>query len=212
MSEGLNNFDIVYYINLDYRKDRLEHIKSELAKTNINECKIHRIAGTHIPHLGCLGCSKSHIKALEAFLATTDNIQTCIIFEDDFTFSMPLENVNQMINAFFRDISDFDVLMLSSNVQAKQNTAFDYIIKILDTLSFSGYVVHKRYAKQLLDNFKEGASKLEALGRREHDYHLDIYIRNLNISSSKWYALQPAIGKQYASYSDIEHGFRNWGV
>jgi hypothetical protein len=33
MNKGLDNFDIVYYINLEHRKDRYEHITKELEKT-----------------------------------------------------------------------------------------------------------------------------------------------------------------------------------
>jgi hypothetical protein len=35
-SDGLNNFDIIYYINLNHRTDRLENITNELNKTNIS--------------------------------------------------------------------------------------------------------------------------------------------------------------------------------
>jgi len=39
-NKGLNNFDIVYYINLSHRKDRYIHINNELSKTNIDPNKI----------------------------------------------------------------------------------------------------------------------------------------------------------------------------
>ena len=33
---GFNNFDLVYYINLNHRTDRLNHITNEIKKTNID--------------------------------------------------------------------------------------------------------------------------------------------------------------------------------
>ena len=43
-NKGLNNFDIIYYINLDHRTDRLKNITEQLLKTNIESSKINRIS------------------------------------------------------------------------------------------------------------------------------------------------------------------------
>ena len=66
--EGLNKFDIVYYINLKHRKDRFDHINNELKKTNISPSKINRIEGIYLKDFGILGCAKSHAKALKEFI------------------------------------------------------------------------------------------------------------------------------------------------
>jgi GR25 family glycosyltransferase involved in LPS biosynthesis len=85
-TEGLNKFDIVYYINLDRRPERNAHIQSELKKTNIDPAKINRITATDVPACGAYGCTLSHIETLTKFLDTDDSIQTCMVLEDDFEF------------------------------------------------------------------------------------------------------------------------------
>jgi len=198
----MNNFDAVYYINLDHRKDRYEQITNELAKT-IDSNKINRIEGVYIENFGCLGCSKSHIKALETFLNTPDNITNCIIFEDDFIFTKEMDEVNSLINLFFSHIKDFDVLMLSSNTLRSDNTEYEFIKKIIDAQTLSGYCVSKKFAPTLLENYKEGAELLEKTGYSYCDYCIDIYMKRLQ-PLSNWFSINPLIGKQCESYSDIE--------
>ena len=67
-TDGLNNFDIVYYINLKHRTDRLINITNELNKTNISKEKINRIEGIYFKTFGILGCAKSHIKTSKFML------------------------------------------------------------------------------------------------------------------------------------------------
>ena len=109
LNNGLNNFDVVYYINLKHRKDRFEHINKELEKTNIDKSKINRIDGVYFKTFGILGCAKSHILALESFIKSGKN--HCIIFEDDFEFTKSQDDINTLINTFFNSNINFDVLM-----------------------------------------------------------------------------------------------------
>ena len=143
-SDGLNNFDIIYYINLDHRKDRYEHINNELRKTNINLSKVNRIPGVYIKELGILGCAKSHCLALEAFIKSGKN--HCIIFEDDFTFTESQTTVNNLINKVFNELKTFDVVMLASNILNSQPTDYNFLVKIIDAQTLSGYAVSKQFA------------------------------------------------------------------
>jgi len=105
----MNRVDQVYYINLDHRKDRLESICKELAKTTIDPSKIHRISAVHTPGFGALGCTLSHILALEQFIQSGKN--TCIIFEDDFQFIQDQAVVNTLMDQVFTMLPDFDVIL-----------------------------------------------------------------------------------------------------
>ena len=105
-NKGLNNFDIVYYINLEHRKDRYIHINNELSKTNIDPNKINRIDAVYNINKGCLGCSKSHILALEAFINTSDEIQNCIIFEDSKSGLLSAKSVNPRLLIGIESIYD----------------------------------------------------------------------------------------------------------
>jgi glycosyl transferase family 25 len=198
---GLNRFDIVYYINLEHRTDRFEHINNELKKTNIDKNKINKINGIYLKNFGILGCAKSHIKTLEEFINSKHN--NCIIFEDDFTFTQSQKDVNTMIDLFFRYVFEFDILMLSANILNSEQTPLPFILKIKDAQTLSGYCVSKKFAPILLENFKESVSILEKIGQKIHNYCFDIYMKKLQ-PISIWLCLNPRIGKQIDSYSDIE--------
>jgi len=199
---GLNNFDTIYYINLDHRVDRYEHINNELNKTNIEKDKINKISGIYIKELGILGCAKSHCLALEAFIKSGKN--HCIIFEDDFIFTVDQDTINNLINKVFNNLKLFDVLMLASNILNSQPTSYDFIVKIIDAQTLSGYAVSKQFAPILLNNYRESIKLLENAGKSVHPFCFDIYMKRLQ-PFTKWYCLNPKIGKQIESYSDIEN-------
>jgi GR25 family glycosyltransferase involved in LPS biosynthesis len=206
--EGLNNFDVVYYINLKHRKDRFDHITNELKKTNISPSKINRIEGVYLKDFGILGCAKSHVKALEEFINSgKDN---CLIFEDDFIFTKDSDFINNIINEFFRNVESYDVLMLSSNILNSEKTEYEFLTKIIDAQTLSGYSVSKKFAPILLENFKESIQIQEHYGRKMHPICFDIYMKKLQ-PNNNWYCLNPRIGKQIKSYSDIENNVVDYG-
>jgi GR25 family glycosyltransferase involved in LPS biosynthesis len=199
---GFNNFDLVYYINLEHRTDRLEHIMGEIKKTNIDESKVNRIEGIYCKEFGPLGCSKSHCLALETFLNSPEENQTCVILEDDFEFTKNQDVVNDLSNKLFNELPEFDVVMLSSNVMKDLKTNFDFVTKILDSQTLSGYVVSRQFALILFENFKKGCELLESTKIKD-TYAVDMFMKQLQ-PSGNWYCLNPKIGKQMESYSDNE--------
>jgi GR25 family glycosyltransferase involved in LPS biosynthesis len=199
---GLNNFSKIYYINLDHRKDRFTHITNELSKTNIELHKIHKISGIYLKEFGILGCAKSHCLALEAFIKSNED--NCIIFEDDFEFTETQEIINVLIDRVFNELIKFDVLMLASNILNSRKTDFNFITKIIDAQTLSGYAVSKKFAPILLNNYKESISLLEKAGCKTHPFCFDIYMKRIQ-PYYNWYCLVPKIGKQIESYSDIEN-------
>ena len=209
-NNGLNNIDIVYYINLDHREDRYKHITEELAKTNIESSKINRISGVYMKDFGSLGCSKSHCLALETFINSPETNQTCIILEDDFEFTKEQPEINDLINRCFNDLKEFDVLMLSSNTHHEVDTVHDFISKIIVAQTTCGYVVSRQFASVLLQNYQEGVLNLEKIGYSVGEYCIDQYMKKLQ-PCSNWYCLKPKIGKQMESFSDIENRIVNYG-
>jgi GR25 family glycosyltransferase involved in LPS biosynthesis len=200
-TNGLNNFDIIYFINLEHRTDRLTHITEEFQKTNIDDSKINRINAVYCPDFGGLGCGKSHCIALEQFIESGKD--TCIIFEDDFIFTQSQNTINELMNNFFNNVKDFDVLMLSSNTMVEQQCEHHFITKIIDAQTTSGYAVNKKFAPILLNNYRESVQQLERIGHSVYDYCIDIYSKKLQ-PNSNWYCIYPKIGQQIPGYSDIE--------
>ena len=207
-TNGLNNFDIIYFINLEHRTDRLTHITEEFKKTNIDVNKINRINAVYCPDFGGLGCAKSQCIALEQFIESGK--ETCIIFEDDFIFTQSQTTINELMNNFFNNVKDFDVLMLSSNTMAEQHCDHPFITKILDAQTASGYAVSKKFAPILLSNYRESVHQLEMTGHSVHDYCIDINSKKLQ-PVSNWFCIYPKIGEQKPGYSDIEKREVNYG-
>jgi len=208
---GLNSFDILYYINLDRRPERNEQLKKELAKTNIDPSKINRITACDMPSFGALGCTKSHIDVLTRFLQTDDSVQTCIILEDDFGFIQDQKLITDSIDQFLVDFEGkWDVFYLALNLLQSEKTDKPYAIRVVRAFTTAAYVVHKKFAKKLLDNFKESAYLLEKEGRYVPTLCLDNYMGRLQ-AASNWYALTQRIGLQLPSYSDIERRNVNYG-
>ncbi len=199
---GLNHVDQIYYINLDHRHDRLSHIQGELAKTNIAPEKCHRISAIYKPNFGALGCTLSHIIALERFIQSGHD--TCIVFEDDFQFIQDQTLVNSLIDQAFTEFPDFDVIMLAAYTQSESPIPpFTFITKTVEACTTAGYMVSKPFAPILLQNFRDSAILAEGLGYAIHDYCLDQYWKRLQ-PITEWYTLSPRIGKQMDNYSDIQ--------
>jgi GR25 family glycosyltransferase involved in LPS biosynthesis len=210
-NNGFNNFDMVCYINLEHRSDRLEHITRELSKTNIDKNKINRIEGLYLKDFPILGCAKSHCLALEKFLASSEDIKGCLILEDDFEFTVEQVKVNELINRAFNELGYFDVLMLSSKTfKERKVLGMDFVTKIDDAQTLSGYVVSRHFAPVLLENFKESVTNLEKkYGVIQSNFCVDMNMKKLQ-PISEWYCIKPKIGKQMMSFSDNEKMFANY--
>ena len=199
--------DVVYYINLDHREDRKTGFIEEMAKMDYPEDKIIRISGIYKKGQGSLGCSMSHVKAMEAFIESGHN--TCIIFEDDFVFSENPEQVNKSINELFESGIAYDVCMLACwEHEVKSVPDYNFVKKVNKGLTTSAYIVTKDFANVLLENFKEGCDILEQKFKEnreyasEYKYEIDQYWTLIQ-PQNNWYVFNPRLGKQRDTYSDV---------
>ena len=95
----MENIGKVYYINIDHRLDRKEQILKELDTVGIASSKIERISAIYKKGFGILGCGLSHKKAVEHFIESKEDY--CIIFEDDFVFTMSPDEFNFLLGKIF---------------------------------------------------------------------------------------------------------------
>jgi GR25 family glycosyltransferase involved in LPS biosynthesis len=212
----MNYIDTIYYINLDYRTDRNTEFLKCMEDLNIPSEKIQRIPAIHVPNLGALGCTKSHILALETFIASESNI--AMICEDDFLYKNK-ETFMSDITKFFETGLEFDLIQLSYNTAQYNNcvvykaldTNYDFIKRAEISITASSYIITKNFAPKLLENFKESAQLHIEYGIRKHEYCHDIYWNVLK-PISKWYLIYPPPGYQRNSYSDIENTYVTYNV
>ena len=200
----MDHIDTIFYINLESRPDRRDHFLNEIRYLTTDVSKVHRIDAIYEKQ-GALGCTRSHIKALETFLANP-SWKTCLIFEDDFTWKNQDQAANEAaLQTFFTEFSDFDCVNLgvscyNLHYTDTSNSSIKHAISVQTT---SGYAVSRVFAPILLENFQISREKLTGLENPEL-YSLDQNWKKLQ-PISHWYLFLPALGYQYANYSDINH-------
>jgi GR25 family glycosyltransferase involved in LPS biosynthesis len=200
----MNHIDIIFYINLESRPDRRDHFLNEIQYLTTDVSKVHRIDAIYEKQ-GALGCTRSHIKALETFLANP-SWKTCLILEDDFTWkNQDLAANEAALQTFFTEFPDFDCVNLGVSCYNLRytDTSNPSIKHAISVQTTSGYAVSRVFAPILLENFQISREKLTGLENPEL-YSLDQNWKKLQ-PISHWYLFLPALGYQYANYSDINH-------
>ena len=203
----------LYYINLKHRNDRLKNIKQQLKFVNYPAHKLHRVSGTYHKD-GRVGCGLSHIKALKEGLKQADNY--IIILEDDFQWIHSEKKTMDVLKHSIK-YDNWNVILLSCNGKSiKYN---NYLNKVTNCQTASGYIIKKSYIPQLLINWekqmhirqKYHISKTVSYKQYNHvNTAIDISWKSLQ--HDNWYCTNPLLGKQMPSYSSIEKQFVNYGV
>jgi len=197
---NINNIT-TYYINLEKRTDRNKLVLEELKKININNpIRFNAIEMKN----GAIGCSLSHIKVLE--LALENNLDYVFICEDDIEIldhELFLNNVTKFLNSNI----EWDVLIIAGNNMLPYQQIDNYLIKVYNCITTTGYIVKKHYINELLNNYREGLTNL--IKTNNKIYALDNYWLKLQ-RKDNWFFLIPPTIIQRENYSDIEKKITNF--
>ena len=181
-----------FYINLDSREDRREQFEEECKKMNINVERFSAIK----TFPGGIGCTESHLNVLKK--ARDLNLESVIIFEDDFQFLISREEYDQIL---LNLPDNYDVVMLSYNM--KQSEPFnDMFGKVIEVQTTSGYIVHSRTYEKIINRVEEGLRLFKLYSSDHHSYILDQYWKPLQPISNWYYSLK-RVGKQRPGFSNI---------
>lgn len=197
-------FKNTLFINLEHRKDRLEHAIEEFKKMDIKAERVDAIKN----NIGAIGCTMSHIKCLE--LAKKRDYEYVFICEDDIHFKDP-ELLKKNLKRFNNNKKiNWDVLIIGGNNARPYMEVEEYCSRVFYCRTTTGYVVKKHMYDILLENFKESVSILEKDSSKENlkKYAVDMYWHKLQIQNF-WYMITPPTVTQYTSYSDIENTTRD---
>ena len=196
-------FEHSLFINLDHRKDRLEHVEKEFEKVGIQAERFNAIKTTS----GAVGCTLSHIKCLE--IAKERDYEQVFICEDDITFTNP-ELFKTNIEKFCEneDIM-WDVLIIGGNNVPPYKQYYDYCARVYNCQTTTGYIVKQEFYDVMIKNFKEGVTKLMRDPNNRQMYAIDIYWKKLQMENF-WYMITPPTVTQYENYSDIENKNLNY--
>ncbi len=201
-----SNVEQIYYINLDKRTDRNEHIiNNVLPWLNADENIIQRISAVDTTHLStsglrATGCTLSHLKVFEDVLK--NNYKYFIVIEDDFTPIISSSEFEIRVNKLFTDFLDFDVCQIAYNEKCGG------IVKKIDDIfmtgrniqTASGCIMNIDFCKKIKPVFEDSAKKLQE-GGRYHTYACDQVWKPYQ-EFDRW--LLTRCGKQLMGFSDIE--------
>jgi len=203
---GIKSFDKYFYINLEHRKDRKKQITNELYKMNIPEDKIVRIDAVRNKYNGHIGCCKSHIKTIEK--AKEMELNDVVVFEDDFVFNKPQQEVDAKINHFLKKYPKYDIIQLTTAFKSLKDIDDTHVKKVNRASTSSAYIINKRFYNRLLLDLTESKNKMEkemvnfnrknnGVFKKKHQTGnaLDQHWNKLQ-KKSNWYIFDPYLGKQ----------------
>ena len=202
-----NDFEYpnLYYINLEKRKDRKEHIEKQLKNIDYPTNKINRIDAVYMPG-NRTGCSLSHNKALEEGLKQDD--EYIIVLEDDFEW---IHNKEKTLDVLKNAVNnkDWNVIILACNGNSKKYNK--YLNKVIECQTRSGYIIKKSYIPNLLKVWKENVNirlKYNISKTNSYKEYNDTNTAGDQcwkiLQNDKWFSVRPVLGKQIKSYSDLE--------
>jgi hypothetical protein len=196
----------VYYINLENRKDRKEHVENEMKKMR---WKCERFNAIRLKD-GRLGCSISHLKLLE--MAKEKRLDYIVIIEDDIQFTKP-EEYNSMLvefNSFMQQTNlDYDVLMIAGNLRGPVSHLSKFIYRVFNSFVAAGYIVKKHYYDTIIQNYREGIYKLLQNPNSRGMYEVDVYWKKLQ-AKDRWYIFMPRTVTQLPNFSTIENRYADY--
>ena len=196
---GLEDIKHIFYINLQHRIDRKQHVENELTKIGLTNFT--RFNAIKMPN-GALGCSMSHLKCIQ--LAKENDWPHILIVEDDIEFLDPNTFINQA-NKFLQTIDKWDVLLLAGNniMPYKTIDNNNSCVKVSGCLTTTGYLVSSHYYDKLIQNIKMGITFFMRRPQQKKLYAIDVFWKPLQ-EVDNWYLLTPLTVIQMEDYSDIE--------
>lgn len=201
--KSLEDIKHAFYINLDHRTDRKEHVENELEKIGIKATRFNAINMTN----GAIGCSMSHLKLLED--AKKNKLDHILIVEDDITF-LDIELFKTQINKFLeKHENNWDVILLAGNNMPPYEKIDDTCVKVSRCQTTTGYLVNGHYINVLAANVKMGLTNLLNKPDEKTKYAIDKFWFVLQ-GTSKWYLITPLTVVQREDYSDIEKKVVNY--
>ncbi len=192
-----------FYINLEHRTDRKEHVEKELKKIGVNATRFNAIKMMD----GAIGCSMSHLKILEN--AKKNKLDHVLILEDDIMF-LDCELFKTQINKFLKiHGNNWDVILFAGNNMPPYENIDDTCVKVSRCQTTTGYLVNGHYINILATNVKMGLTHLLNKPDEKSKYAIDKFWFVLQ-ESSKWYLIIPLKVVQKNDYSDIEKKVTNY--
>lgn len=203
----MNRINKIAYINLDKRQDRKEHILKELKRFDIPDEKIIRIPAIE-SEKGAYGCALSHMKAMEAFRDSGDEVW-CIL-EDDHYFTHSKKETDFLINKFL-DNTEYDVFLGCFCAVKGRDLSDGLFRRTTKSCMASFYILRKKVCEAMLASHKQSAKSLNpALGKKT-GLACDFMWEHL-MKIFTFVAPYKPYGSQLLNYSNIRNKVMNYST
>ena len=204
-----------YYINLESRDDRKKHMENLIKETPFFS-SVKRMDAIRSERYGALGCSLSHVKALNLLLQQcSKDDKYIIILEDDFEI-IDNENFDKFVESFdkIKDDKNWDLITLTpkggNNYDEFELKSYGFE-RIYNSQTTTGYIIKKNFIKNLISQIYFGIQKMTyGLLKMKNisnlnlsPYHCDNIWKPLQLKYKFMY-YSAIFGSQIDSYSDIE--------
>ncbi len=196
--------DCLYYINLDSRTDRREHIeKNVLPYLNPYVKEVQRFSAfDHTKYTSitqrAAGCSYSHLAIWQE--AYDKEFEKILIVEDDFSLirnEEQIEIIFKLLDKIVYDICNLGYVTSSPVIK----TNMKYIYKCSDIQTTSCYAADPKFLKQMIPDVKQSADNLMT-NQDHHTNAIDIVWKKFQ-NNPRWF-ISERLGVQSTGYSDIE--------
>jgi GR25 family glycosyltransferase involved in LPS biosynthesis len=195
-----------FYINLDSRKDRQEHIENNIKTIDFFQ-NIQRLSSIEYSD-GSIGCGMSHVYALKQCLTDNDNTYFCIL-EDDFTI-LNMNNMNQFIDDFkqIQHLDSWDIIVLTprgKTVESNIELLNNYFKRIIDNQTTTGYIIKNRFIPYLIQNLEDSIINMMH-GKNKDIYSIDQHWKILQ-KDYNFYYYSNIFGGQLIGWSNTENRY-----
>lgn len=200
--KSISDIKHAFYINLEKRHDRKEHVENQLKLIGLDAERFNAIEMQN----GAIGCSSSHLSILE--MAKKNKWDHVLIVEDDILFLNPPLFVQQF-NKFLSNHSDFDVLLIAGNNIPPYTVIDDTCVQVQHCQTTTGYLVKSHYYDKLITNYRNGIILQTFNPNLRGQFAIDRFWFNLQ-EVDKWYLIVPLTVVQREDYSNIENRSTNY--
>lgn len=159
----------VFYINLKIHETRKDYIEKHFFQNNVvNVFRVEGVDGKALQNNTSLsgselGCTLSHIKALQMFLKTSYDF--AMVCEDD----LDISNVKKIKFSFYQTLKYYNAedYCLQLTVSSREEIPINFLMHTRTFWDFSttSYIVNRKYAKKIVDLYKN--NNLDSFVKRQ---------------------------------------------
>lgn len=211
-----NLIDQVFYINLDHRIDRNEHMQLVLNNMlNIPKNSISRFSAVDYSNHSnfitrCIGCAKSHLEIWKQI--KQKRFKYSIIFEDDIIPIRPIDNINTDISELIKCYPNFDIcnMAYSTTQPMIKDLQLSNFYHSFDIQTASAYILNYNFVDKLISITSQCINNL--INNLDPNINaVDQCWKSLQYNNPMWFLMERSF-KQIESYSDLEHRFVNYNL